>query len=86
VYTVVRYVGLIAALGTAAAAVSYLFVAEHVRPWVLYFGFCSLTLAVAMVCLLAARMFELLFRHAKQVEARLTRDRGQGRANKPDSP
>jgi uncharacterized membrane protein YedE/YeeE len=86
VYTVVRFVGVIAAIGTAAAILSYAFVAEAVRPWVLYFGFCALALAVGMVCLLAARLFELLVKHAKQLEARLPKAREQGRAETDAAP
>jgi hypothetical protein len=74
-----RFAGAIAALGTVGAILSYPFIAEKLRPWVLYLGFCALALTVGMVCLLAARMFELLAKHAKQLEARLAQDRQQGR-------
>lgn len=85
-YTVVRFVAVIAALGTVAAILSYAFVAENLRPWVLYFGFCALTLAVGMVCLLAARLFELLVKHAKQLETRIPKARVQGRAESDAAP
>jgi hypothetical protein len=82
----VRYVGVFAALGTVGAIISYAFVAENVRPWVLYYGFSALALTVGMVCLLAARMFELLVKHAKQLETRLTKDREQRCAEPGASP
>jgi hypothetical protein len=72
--------GVLGALGTVAAIVCYPLVSLAIRSSVLYYGFCALALTVGMVCILAARAFELLVKYARQVEARLSRERGQGRS------
>jgi hypothetical protein len=47
-YTIVRIMGMLGALGTVAAIVCYPLVSDSIRHQVLYYGFCALALTVGI--------------------------------------
>lgn len=77
---VMLLIAMIAAIGTAGAIFAYPFVAEGIRGRVLYYGFCSLTLAVGMVMVLVADALERFHKRVRAIEQRQVKPGGRDTA------
>jgi hypothetical protein len=67
-----QILGGLAALCFAGAMIAFPFIADNHRQTVLYVGLCALGVTVAVVCWMGANLFDMLLKHARQVEGTLS--------------